>query len=143
MKNTIGLLIATLVCPLAMACPEINGTYTCQGSDGETSQETIRTYLKDGVYVYETDTEFIYADGSPRQFSEETMRGTMTATCNEETLYLDINGEIVQNGQTVGTMKVISALSKMATGYSTHTVGTAVFSGHEFPINDTTNCQLN
>lgn len=143
MKKITALFAVLLASPLALACPTISGTFTCSDSSGETYTMQLNTTVENGVYVYESDGEKIYTDGQSRQFSNDSSRGQYTATCAGNFVDLQMNGEILENGQGVGTFAMTSRMTQNGVGFEQISQGHATYKGQTFPLNDTTTCRMN
>ncbi|MCB0407618.1 MAG: hypothetical protein KDD34_05390, partial [Bdellovibrionales bacterium] len=107
--------MVALLSASAFACPEFNGTYTCT-SEGQSGQMEIKTYQENGIYVYETDGDKLYADGQERPVQEEDLVGTMSATCSGSSLVMNLQGDYLENGQKAGVLTMTSTVTATDAG---------------------------
>lgn len=143
MKKLAAIFAVLLASPLALACPTINGSFTCSNSSGETYMMQVNTTVENGVYVYEADGEKIYTDGQSRPFSGESTRGQYSATCAGNAIDLQMNGELLEGGQSVGTFAMTSQMTQTGVGFDQVSSGQATYKGQTFPLDDTTTCRVN
>lgn len=71
----------------AMACPDMQGTWTCTNSDGTISNNvTTQETISGGVVYHIKDNQGnvtdYFADGKERSFSDEGMTGSLVAKCS-------------------------------------------------------------
>ncbi|MEO0335017.1 MAG: hypothetical protein AAF202_01390 [Pseudomonadota bacterium] len=140
MKKLIAL-IAIVASPLAMACPELTGTYRCYEQDGETNIFEMVTTVENGVYVYTTDGESIRADGRRHNFQNDETKGSYTAKCaGSSELRVNMKGQLLENGKRVGNFKMKINVKKTATGITERNKGNVTYMGQKFQIDENTSC---
>ena len=142
MKKLTALFAVLLASPLALACPQLTGNFACSDKSGEVYNVQLTTTVENGVYVYESEGEKIYTDGQRRTFSNDSTRGVYVATCAGNFVDLQMSGEILENGQSVGTFDMTSRMTQNGVGYEQISEGQATYMGQTFPINDQSTCRL-
>ena len=141
MKKMTALIAVVLASPLALACPDLTGNYSCSDKSGEVYNLQLTTTVENGTYVYEADGEKIYTDGQRRQFSNESTQGVYVATCAGNFVDLQMTGDILDNGQAVGNFEMTSRMVQNGVGYEQTSEGTAVYMGQTFPISEQSTCR--
>jgi hypothetical protein len=144
MKKLI-ILAAFFIAPVAMACPNLTGSYTCV-EDGQPSRLVISQSEAAGVTTFRFDSEAstsfdIIADGQVRDASawmDGLEQATYTATCvGAEQLVMKPSGIIMENGQPVGKLDWVLVGGLDAAGNITQNVtGTITGDFGTFPIDE-------
>jgi len=121
MKKMIIALLATLSTAAAASCPDLAGTFTCQGQDGSSGQLTIEMAEDNGVVVYITEGDALYTDGREVPFQTPEVVGTVSATCNNSTVEMVTKGDIIQGGQKIGNLLGLTVIAPTETGFNQDT----------------------
>lgn len=93
--KTLLMSLVTCASAVAMACPTFNGTYECSGG-GLEQVLTVKTEMVGSVYKYSIDESVVQADGVSRPVDFQGGVYDMTASCQKETLNVDI---VLASGQ--------------------------------------------
>ncbi len=135
----------------AIACPNLEGSYTCQDQNGETSTAVVRQENRAGVMVY-----FIDADGELQELITDGQRhpmdanraefqnATYSAACQNNVLNTNIDGDIVNEGTVIAHINIDTAASLQ--GNVLEMVSSGIISGEwgSQPIeNQVTTCSRN
>lgn len=142
MKRFLAAFALTLSTSVALACPDLTGTYMCPGeNEGEMVETAVSQAVVNGATVYTvTDAsgpiEFI-ADGQPRTAQEDhqdyILLYTSTNTCNgsaslnartDVSAYLKANQQVVQLGLVDLDIAKDASGSLLMSGTATQSDGT-------------------
>lgn len=143
MKSIIVLFVS-IFSTVAMACPQLAGSYTCTYDDGTTETLTVEQGVDNGVNVFVVDGDVFYADGQAHPISTEELVGTYVATCVGNAVNANVNADMYQQGSKIGMIQADLSLSQVSPGFVTMgTNGNVVVDNQVYPITESATCSLN
>lgn len=106
------LLLVSLFSVQAFACPNFAGTYTCQNEDGMNETMVLTQKAIPGGMRYTSTvngvSEDMDADGKPHVADPSEPKVTYVAKCNGAKVNSVVTGPLEEEGQVVGSMKIVS-----------------------------------
>lgn len=126
----------------AFACPNLAGNYTCTYSDGP-EQVAVSQTLAGGVTTYTYNGQQMIADGKSHDLDNSDIDGTYTATCAGTRVTAHLVGQIMSQGQAVGSADLTLKVDQVRAGLALDQTGTITVQGQVNPINEQVSCTKN
>lgn len=127
----------------ALACPQLAGNYTCSTAEGD-QELVVQQEVREGSTVYIVDQEEVYADGQAHLIQDNTIMGSYTATCLEDSLETITQAILMQEGEPVANYTGVTLITKVENGINLFTKAYLEgVNGEVLPLDDSTTCLAN
>lgn len=142
--QSIVLAVGALFSSVALACPDLRGSYTCSYDEGP-QVVTIAQEDRGGVTYYKVDGDELPADNVSRALPEDPnfQNGTFRGWCEGNDFKVEVTGKVFDQGRFFGDLRAVVGFAANAANLTQTTTGSLTTGEKTYPLDNVVTCKRN